>query len=110
MLFKVDSLSRDLSRKEDELETSHHEKEQILEQLRSAEHVRFDFEGSQENYRRQLAGMDSQLGIMKSRLEETNTEAVALKRAVQVHAKPDTAPVAIPDSPGGSWQSTGLLH
>lgn len=77
-------MSRDLSRKEDELESSHREKEQLLEQLRLAEHVRFDFEGNQENYRRQLAGMDGQMSIMKSRLEEADAEAVNLRRTMQV--------------------------
>lgn len=83
-ILQVDSLSRELSHKDDELEDAHRERELMMDQLRAAEHVRFDLEGSHDNYRRQLAGMDSQIDILKGRLQDANSEAASMKRTLQV--------------------------
>lgn len=56
----------------------------MMDQLRAAEHVRFDMEGSHDNYRRQLAGMDSQIDILKGRLQDSNSEISSMKHALQV--------------------------
>ncbi|GMH37469.1 hypothetical protein BSKO_05342 [Bryopsis sp. KO-2023] len=81
---QVDQLSRDLANKEEDLEESSRERESLLEQVRAAELVRFDLETNQENFRRQLAGMDGQMEILKTRLQDSSTEITNLKRNIQV--------------------------
>eukprot|EP00803_Ostreobium_quekettii_P006651 evm.model.scf_534.11 EVM.evm.TU.scf_534.11 scf_534:64730-78765(+) len=81
---QVDHLSRDLSKKDQELEDSFKEREVLLEQLRAAEQVRFDMENTRENLQRQLAALDTQLTIAKTRQDDTAAEVQNLNYAVQL--------------------------